>query len=89
MSSMMMPDDLFLYLGGVTQICVAPFSVTIPPFAGEGGGKGGAGRGSSVGVEVIVSGVLERSRKLRKDEMVLRLDEGKAVTVEAVGSLTT
>ncbi|KAL0355712.1 UNVERIFIED_CONTAM: Retrovirus-related Pol polyprotein from transposon RE1 [Sesamum radiatum] len=31
--------------------------------------------------------VLERSRKLSKDEMILRLGDGKAVTVEAVGSL--
>ncbi|KAL0445691.1 UNVERIFIED_CONTAM: hypothetical protein Slati_1697000 [Sesamum latifolium] len=32
--------------------------------------------------------VLERSRKLSKDQMVLRLGEGKAVVVEAVGSLS-
>ncbi|KAL0451349.1 UNVERIFIED_CONTAM: Retrovirus-related Pol polyprotein from transposon TNT 1-94 [Sesamum latifolium] len=32
--------------------------------------------------------VLERSRKLSKDEMILRLGDGKAVVVEAVGSLS-
>ncbi|KAL0355562.1 UNVERIFIED_CONTAM: hypothetical protein Sradi_4003100 [Sesamum radiatum] len=32
--------------------------------------------------------VLERSRKLSKDEMVLRLGDGKAVAAEAVGSLS-
>ncbi|KAL0281726.1 UNVERIFIED_CONTAM: Retrovirus-related Pol polyprotein from transposon TNT 1-94 [Sesamum radiatum] len=32
--------------------------------------------------------VLQRSRKLRKDEMVLRLGDGKAVAAEAVGSLS-
>ncbi|KAL0440427.1 UNVERIFIED_CONTAM: Retrovirus-related Pol polyprotein from transposon TNT 1-94 [Sesamum latifolium] len=32
--------------------------------------------------------VLERSRKLSKDEMVLRLGDGKAVVAEAVGSLS-
>ncbi|KAL0406007.1 UNVERIFIED_CONTAM: hypothetical protein Slati_3914600 [Sesamum latifolium] len=32
--------------------------------------------------------VLERSRKLSKDEMILRLDDGKAVTAEAVGFLS-
>ncbi|KAL0455064.1 UNVERIFIED_CONTAM: hypothetical protein Slati_0845600 [Sesamum latifolium] len=32
--------------------------------------------------------VLERSRKLRKDEMILRLGDGKAVAAEAVGSLS-
>ncbi|KAL0439300.1 UNVERIFIED_CONTAM: hypothetical protein Slati_2413000 [Sesamum latifolium] len=31
--------------------------------------------------------VLERSRKLSKDEMILRLGDGKAVAAEAVGSL--
>ncbi|KAL0453561.1 UNVERIFIED_CONTAM: hypothetical protein Slati_1334200 [Sesamum latifolium] len=31
--------------------------------------------------------VLERSRKLSKDEMILRLGDGKAVATEAVGSL--
>ncbi|KAL0430914.1 UNVERIFIED_CONTAM: hypothetical protein Sradi_0717400 [Sesamum radiatum] len=31
--------------------------------------------------------VLQRSRKLSKDEMILRLDDGKAVAAEAVGSL--
>ncbi|KAL0313539.1 UNVERIFIED_CONTAM: Transposon Ty2-B Gag-Pol polyprotein [Sesamum radiatum] len=31
--------------------------------------------------------VLERSRKLSKDEMILRLGDGKAVVAEAVGSL--
>ncbi|KAL0346353.1 UNVERIFIED_CONTAM: Retrovirus-related Pol polyprotein from transposon TNT 1-94 [Sesamum calycinum] len=31
--------------------------------------------------------VLERSRKLSKDEMILRLSDGKAVAAEAVGSL--
>ncbi|KAL0463119.1 UNVERIFIED_CONTAM: hypothetical protein Slati_0199500 [Sesamum latifolium] len=31
--------------------------------------------------------VLERSRRLSKDEMILRLGDGKAVAVEAVGSL--
>ncbi|KAL0439755.1 UNVERIFIED_CONTAM: hypothetical protein Slati_2458500 [Sesamum latifolium] len=32
--------------------------------------------------------VLERSRKLSKDEMILRLGDGKAVVAEAVGSLS-
>ncbi|KAL0457765.1 UNVERIFIED_CONTAM: hypothetical protein Slati_0403700 [Sesamum latifolium] len=32
--------------------------------------------------------VLERSRKLSKDEMILRLGDGKAVAAEAVGSLS-
>ncbi|KAL0439183.1 UNVERIFIED_CONTAM: hypothetical protein Slati_2401300 [Sesamum latifolium] len=32
--------------------------------------------------------VLERSRKLSKDEMVLKLGDGKAVAAEAVGSLS-
>ncbi|KAL0313376.1 UNVERIFIED_CONTAM: Retrovirus-related Pol polyprotein from transposon RE2 [Sesamum radiatum] len=32
--------------------------------------------------------VLQRSRKLSKDEMILRLGDGKAVAVEAVGSLS-
>ncbi|KAL0455259.1 UNVERIFIED_CONTAM: hypothetical protein Slati_0865100 [Sesamum latifolium] len=32
--------------------------------------------------------VLERSRKLSKDEMVLRLGDGKAVAAEAMGSLS-
>ncbi|KAL0278086.1 UNVERIFIED_CONTAM: hypothetical protein Sradi_7296800 [Sesamum radiatum] len=32
--------------------------------------------------------VLQRSRKLSKDEMILRLDDGKAVAAEAVGSLS-
>ncbi|KAL0445485.1 UNVERIFIED_CONTAM: hypothetical protein Slati_1676400 [Sesamum latifolium] len=32
--------------------------------------------------------VLERSRKLSKDEMILRLDDGKAVAAETVGSLS-
>ncbi|KAL0420304.1 UNVERIFIED_CONTAM: Retrovirus-related Pol polyprotein from transposon TNT 1-94 [Sesamum latifolium] len=32
--------------------------------------------------------VLERSRKLSKDEMILRLGDGKAVATEAVGSLS-
>ncbi|KAL0411607.1 UNVERIFIED_CONTAM: hypothetical protein Slati_3750400 [Sesamum latifolium] len=32
--------------------------------------------------------VLERSRELSKDEMVLRLDDGKAVAAKAVGSLS-
>ncbi|KAL0394870.1 UNVERIFIED_CONTAM: hypothetical protein Slati_4453200 [Sesamum latifolium] len=32
--------------------------------------------------------VLERSRKLSKDEMILRLRDGKAVAAEAVGSLS-
>ncbi|KAL0462859.1 UNVERIFIED_CONTAM: hypothetical protein Slati_0173500 [Sesamum latifolium] len=32
--------------------------------------------------------VLERSRKLIKDEMILRLGDGKAVAAEAVGSLS-
>ncbi|KAL0411177.1 UNVERIFIED_CONTAM: hypothetical protein Slati_3707400 [Sesamum latifolium] len=31
--------------------------------------------------------VLERSRKLSKDEMILRLGDGKAIAAEAVGSL--
>ncbi|KAL0416261.1 UNVERIFIED_CONTAM: hypothetical protein Slati_3458000 [Sesamum latifolium] len=31
--------------------------------------------------------VLKRSRRLSKDEMILRLDDGKAVPAEAVGSL--
>ncbi|KAL0319890.1 UNVERIFIED_CONTAM: hypothetical protein Sradi_5250500 [Sesamum radiatum] len=33
--------------------------------------------------------VLERSRKLSKDEMVLRLGDGKTVAAEAVGSLSS
>ncbi|KAL0361269.1 UNVERIFIED_CONTAM: hypothetical protein Sradi_3811400 [Sesamum radiatum] len=32
--------------------------------------------------------VLERSRKLSKDEMILRLGDGKVVAAEAVGSLS-
>ncbi|KAL0320331.1 UNVERIFIED_CONTAM: hypothetical protein Sradi_5294600 [Sesamum radiatum] len=32
--------------------------------------------------------VLQRSRKLSKDEMILRLGNGKAVAAEAVGSLS-
>ncbi|KAL0291585.1 UNVERIFIED_CONTAM: hypothetical protein Sradi_7021800 [Sesamum radiatum] len=32
--------------------------------------------------------VLQRSRKLSKDEMVLRLGDGKAITAEAVGSIS-
>ncbi|KAL0440044.1 UNVERIFIED_CONTAM: hypothetical protein Slati_2487400 [Sesamum latifolium] len=32
--------------------------------------------------------VLERSRKLRKDEMILRLGDGKVIAAEAVGSLS-
>ncbi|KAL0405529.1 UNVERIFIED_CONTAM: hypothetical protein Slati_3866800 [Sesamum latifolium] len=32
--------------------------------------------------------VLQRSRKLSKDEMILRLGDGKAVAAEAVGSLS-
>ncbi|KAL0439896.1 UNVERIFIED_CONTAM: hypothetical protein Slati_2472600 [Sesamum latifolium] len=32
--------------------------------------------------------VLERSRKLSKDEMILRLGDGKTVAAEAVGSLS-
>ncbi|KAL0294306.1 UNVERIFIED_CONTAM: Retrovirus-related Pol polyprotein from transposon RE2 [Sesamum radiatum] len=32
--------------------------------------------------------VLERSRKLSKDEMILRLGDGKAVAAEAIGSLS-
>ncbi|KAL0458416.1 UNVERIFIED_CONTAM: putative transposon Ty5-1 protein [Sesamum latifolium] len=32
--------------------------------------------------------VVERSRKLSKDEMILRLGEGKAIATEAVGSLS-
>ncbi|KAL0386148.1 UNVERIFIED_CONTAM: hypothetical protein Sradi_3009100 [Sesamum radiatum] len=31
--------------------------------------------------------VLQRSRKLSKDEMILRLGDGKTVAAEAVGSL--
>ncbi|KAL0281887.1 UNVERIFIED_CONTAM: hypothetical protein Sradi_7279800 [Sesamum radiatum] len=31
--------------------------------------------------------VLERSRRLSKDEMILRLGDGKVIAVEAVGSL--
>ncbi|KAL0409637.1 UNVERIFIED_CONTAM: Retrovirus-related Pol polyprotein from transposon TNT 1-94 [Sesamum radiatum] len=37
---------------------------------------------------MFVVEVLERSRKLSKDEMILRLGNGKAVAVEAVGSLS-
>ncbi|KAL0291283.1 UNVERIFIED_CONTAM: Copia protein [Sesamum radiatum] len=43
-----------------------------PPAAPNGKGKGK---------------VLQRSRKLSKDEMILRLGDGKAVAAEAVGSL--
>ncbi|KAL0427499.1 UNVERIFIED_CONTAM: hypothetical protein Slati_2924700 [Sesamum latifolium] len=43
-----------------------------PPTAPKGKGKGK---------------VLERSRRLSKDEMILRLGDGKAVAAEAVGSL--
>ncbi|KAL0405511.1 UNVERIFIED_CONTAM: Retrovirus-related Pol polyprotein from transposon TNT 1-94 [Sesamum latifolium] len=45
----------------------------------------GIGRGSVHNSSPIQ--VLERSRKLSKDEMILRLDDGKAVAAEAVGSL--
>ncbi|KAL0439345.1 UNVERIFIED_CONTAM: hypothetical protein Slati_2417500, partial [Sesamum latifolium] len=40
---------------------------------------------SNAGMFVVE--VLERSRKLSKDEMILRLGDGKAVAAEAVGSL--
>ncbi|KAL0445203.1 UNVERIFIED_CONTAM: hypothetical protein Slati_2243000 [Sesamum latifolium] len=38
--------------------------------------------------QLLSNPVLERSRKLSKDEMVLRLGDGKAVAAEAVGSLS-
>ncbi|KAK4382284.1 Retrovirus-related Pol polyprotein from transposon TNT 1-94 [Sesamum angolense] len=47
----------------------------------------GIGRGSAHGSSPTQ--VLDRSRKLCKDEMILRLGDGKAVVAEAVGSLNT
>ncbi|KAL0458699.1 UNVERIFIED_CONTAM: hypothetical protein Slati_0497100 [Sesamum latifolium] len=52
-----------------------------PPAAPKGKGKGKV-RGSQQ------LKVLKRSRKLSKDEMILRLGDGKAVAAEAVGSLS-
>ncbi|KAL0378772.1 UNVERIFIED_CONTAM: hypothetical protein Sradi_3182700 [Sesamum radiatum] len=52
-----------------------------PPTAPKGKGKGKVGGSQQ-------SKVLQRSKKLSKDEMILRLGEGKAVAVEAVGSLS-
>ncbi|KAL0430738.1 UNVERIFIED_CONTAM: Transposon Ty2-B Gag-Pol polyprotein [Sesamum radiatum] len=46
----------------------------------------GTGRGSVYNSSPTQ--VLQRSRKLSKDEMILRLGDGKAVAVEAVGSLS-
>ncbi|KAL0448692.1 UNVERIFIED_CONTAM: hypothetical protein Slati_1425600 [Sesamum latifolium] len=45
----------------------------------------GIGRGSAHNSSPTQ--VLERSRRLSKDEMILRLGDGKAVAAEAVGSL--
>ncbi|KAL0455687.1 UNVERIFIED_CONTAM: Retrovirus-related Pol polyprotein from transposon TNT 1-94 [Sesamum latifolium] len=59
-----------------------------PPAAPKGKGKGkerGIGRGSVHNSSPTQ--VLERSRRLSKDEMILRLGDGKAVVAEAVGSL--
>ncbi|KAL0455210.1 UNVERIFIED_CONTAM: hypothetical protein Slati_0860200 [Sesamum latifolium] len=47
----------------------------------------GIGRGS-VYTPLQPRYVLQRSRKLSKDEMILRLGDGKAVAAEAVGSLS-
>ncbi|KAL0463019.1 UNVERIFIED_CONTAM: hypothetical protein Slati_0189500 [Sesamum latifolium] len=47
--------------------------------------KRGIGRGSVH--KSSPTQVLKRSRRLSKDEMILRLDDGKAVAAEAVGSL--
>ncbi|KAL0416669.1 UNVERIFIED_CONTAM: Retrovirus-related Pol polyprotein from transposon TNT 1-94 [Sesamum latifolium] len=38
--------------------------------------------------QLLSTQVLQRSRKLSKDEMILRLGDGKAVAAEAVGSLS-
>ncbi|KAL0394995.1 UNVERIFIED_CONTAM: Retrovirus-related Pol polyprotein from transposon TNT 1-94 [Sesamum latifolium] len=48
--------------------------------------KRGIGRGSVHNSSLTQ--VLQRSRKLSKDEMILRLGDGKAVAAEAVGSLS-
>ncbi|KAL0433459.1 UNVERIFIED_CONTAM: hypothetical protein Slati_2680200 [Sesamum latifolium] len=48
--------------------------------------KRGIGRGSVHNSSPTQ--VLQRSRKLSKDEMILRLGDGKAVAAEAVGSLS-
>ncbi|KAL0293993.1 UNVERIFIED_CONTAM: Retrovirus-related Pol polyprotein from transposon RE2 [Sesamum radiatum] len=55
-----------------------------PPTALKGKGKGKVG-GSH---QLKANDVLQRSRKLSKDEMILRLGDGKAVAVETVGSLS-
>ncbi|KAL2230624.1 UNVERIFIED_CONTAM: hypothetical protein Sindi_1656800, partial [Sesamum indicum] len=47
--------------------------------------KRGIGRGSAHNSSPTQ--VLERDRRLRKDEMVLRLGDGKAVAAEAIGSV--
>ncbi|KAL0420816.1 UNVERIFIED_CONTAM: hypothetical protein Slati_3104500 [Sesamum latifolium] len=48
--------------------------------------KRGIGRGSVHNSSPTQ--VLERSKKLSKDEMILRLDDGKAIAAEAMGSLS-
>ncbi|KAL0427692.1 UNVERIFIED_CONTAM: hypothetical protein Slati_2944000 [Sesamum latifolium] len=68
----------------------ATTSVGGAPAAPTGKGKGKVGRG--IGRWSVHNSsptqVLERSRKLSKDEMVLRLRNRKAVAAEAVGSLS-
>ncbi|KAK4384677.1 hypothetical protein Sango_3036900 [Sesamum angolense] len=43
---------------------------------------------ASAEVPLLLLRVLERSRRLSKDEMIIRLGDGKAVAVEAMGSLS-
>ncbi|KAL0455950.1 UNVERIFIED_CONTAM: hypothetical protein Slati_0934200, partial [Sesamum latifolium] len=59
----------------------------------KGKGKAAVATASAGGAPVAPTGkgkgkVLERSRKLSKDEMILRLGDGKAVAAEAVGSFS-
>ncbi|KAK4404308.1 hypothetical protein Sango_0799400 [Sesamum angolense] len=72
---------------GKRKVTTATTSAEGGPTTSSGKSKG-KGKDTGFGDHICNNlQVLERRRKLSKDEMILRLGDGKAVAVEAVGSL--